>query len=351
LAESGRSAGELAQLGARRFNAARLSFGHGTLHARDEAIYLLLHALNLPPDNFDPSLKLTPRQSERVLALFERRICERLPAAYLTREAWLGSYRFYVDERVIVPRSYIAELLRSRLQPWIAKSFKVRSALDLCTGSGCLAILTARTFAHARVDAADISADALEVARINVAAYRMKRRVHLVQSDMFDALQGRLYDLIISNPPYVRSSAMRKLPMEYRREPSIALAGGTDGLDAVRVILREASHHLNPRGMLVVETGHKRSAVERAFPRLPFIWPVTSGGDDCVFLLAREDLPRVEPLLADERLLPQRRDARAAKASLSAAPLPARKVRRSARAADAKAVRSRRSARGSGGSR
>jgi ribosomal protein L3 glutamine methyltransferase len=343
LAESGRSAGEVAQLGARRFSAARLSFGHSTLHARDEAIYLLLHALDLPPDNFDPSLKLTPQQSARVLALFERRIRERRPAAYLTQEAWLGNYRFYVDERVIVPRSYIAELLRLRLEPWIAKNFTVRSALDLCTGSGCLAILIARTFARARVDAADISTDALDVAQINVAAYRMKRRVHPVQSDMFGALGGRRYDLIISNPPYVKASVMRKLPLEYRREPRIALAGGTDGLDAVRVILRDASHHLNPHGMLVVETGHNRSAVERAFPRLPFIWPVTSGGDDCVFLLTREDL------LRGKYPLPQRRDAQAAKASRSNAPVPARKARRSARAADAKAAQSHRSVRGSGG--
>lgn len=333
MAEARRTAGELVRLGVRRFGAAQLSFGHGTLNARDEAIYLLQHTLRLPFDYFDPSRRLNALQTKKVIALFERRIQERRPAAYLTREAYLGSHRFYIDERVIVPRSYIAELLRSRLKPWLTDDMKIRSALDLCTGSGCLAILLADIFRTARVDAADISRDALDVAQINVATYRLKRRVILHQSDMFSALRRRRYDLIISNPPYVKSAIMEKLPAEYRREPTLALAGGADGLDAVRIILRDASRHLNPGGLLIVEAGHNRRAVERAFPRVPFMWPLTSGGDDCVFLLGREDLP------AHEHLPVQRRNAPAATANRSAAPARARKARGSGRAAAAAAVR------------
>ena len=212
----------------------------------------------------------------------------RKPLAYLIHEAWLGDQRFYVDERVVVPRSFIAELLRGRLSPWISRP--VRRALDLCTGSGCLAILLALTFPKATIDATDISSAALAVARKNVKAYRLSRRVRLTQADLFSRLEGRQYDLIVSNPPYVSAAAMRKLPPEYCREPRIALAGGTDGLAFVRRILTGAAEHLRPGGLLVVEVGHNRRRVERAFPHIPFIWPETSAGDDCVFLVYRDDL-------------------------------------------------------------
>lgn len=278
--------------GARRFRTARLSFGHGTTSAVDEAAYLALHALRLPLDTLEsqPGIELSTAQAKRVRALFERRIHERIPAAYLTHEAWLGDYRFYVDKRVIVPRSYIAELLRDNLEPWISRPQRVKTALDLCTGSACLAIMLAHSFSGAKIDASDISAGALRVALRNVGDYRLKSRIALIRSDLFAAIGAKRYDLIVSNPPYVRSAAMRRLPAEYRSEPELALAGGRDGLDLVRDILFRAAAHLNPGGMLVVEVGHNRMRVEKAFPRLEFIWPLTSGGDDCVFLLEREQL-------------------------------------------------------------
>ncbi|MDP2241703.1 MAG: 50S ribosomal protein L3 N(5)-glutamine methyltransferase [Burkholderiales bacterium] len=278
--------------GVRRFRQARLAFGHGTTNAFDEAAYLTLHALRLPLHELEPhlDLRLTARQLDRILKLFERRIAERKPAAYLTREAWLGDFRFYVDERVIVPRSYIAELLRDDLAPWIARPAKIKAALDLCTGSGCLAILLAHSFPRARIDAVDIDRNALRVARRNVDDYSLADRIALHQADLFSALPGKRYDLILSNPPYVTAASMRRLPPEYRSEPGIALAGGSDGLAVVRTMLSQAAAHLNPGGMLVVEVGHNRRGVEKAYPRLPFTWPETSGGDDCVFLLSREQL-------------------------------------------------------------
>lgn len=271
----------------------RLAFGHGTVNAFDEAAYLTLHALGLPPDQLAPHLdrRPTPGKIEKVLALFERRIKERKPAAYLTGEAWLGDFRFHVDERVIVPRSYIAELLHHDLAPWIVRPARIKSALDLCTGSGCLAVMLASSFPRARIDAADVSRDALKVARRNVAGYALQDRVRLIRSDLFAALTGRRYDLIVSNPPYVRTASMRRLPQEYRWEPRLALAGGNDGLDVTRAILCHAASHLNSGGLLVVEVGHNRARVERAFPRTAFTWPHTSGGDDCVFLIYREELP------------------------------------------------------------
>lgn len=284
--------GDLVRFGARRFKAMRLAFGHGTINAFDEAAYLALHSLRLPPDELAPHLARPVSGSEvrKALRLFERRVKERKPAAYLTGEAWLGGLRFHVDERVIVPRSYIAELLRDDLAPWISRPRKVRRALDLCTGSGCLAVLLARSFPRARIDATDISRDALRVARRNVATHGLKGRVRLVHSDLFEALAGRRYDLIVSNPPYVRSAVMRRLPREYRWEPALALAGGDDGLAIIRAILHNAASLLNPGGLLIVEAGHNRTAVERAFPRIPFTWPTTSGGDGCVFLVYREEL-------------------------------------------------------------
>lgn len=284
--------GELVRYGERRFKAARLAFGHGTTNAYDEAAWLTLHALRLPHDRLARCIDLRPdpRQVARVLALFERRIAERMPAAYLTREAWLGAFRFRVDERVIVPRSYIAELLRGNLAPWISRPGRIRSALDLCTGSGCLAVLLAHSFRRAAIDAVDISRAALNVARRNIADYSLQHRIRLVESDFFGALTGRRYDLIVSNPPYVRTAAMRRLPREYRREPHLALAGGRDGLDAVHRILCTAAGHLNPGGLLLVEVGRNRAAVERSFRGLEFVWPELSDGEHCVFLLEREQL-------------------------------------------------------------
>lgn len=281
------------RLGARRLRAARLAHGHGTRDARDEAAYLTLHALGLP---LDLTARILDRAvgslaARRVLNLFERRIRSGKPAAYLTREAWLGGFRFYVDERAIVPRSHIAGLLLGRLAPWIADAGSIRTALDLCTGSGCLAILLAHAFPRAKIDAVDLSPAALAVARINVSQHRMRARIRLIQSDLFYALVGKQYDLIVSNPPYVTAAAMRRLPREYRHEPRMALAGGGDGLDAVRAILLRAAAYLGPGGTLVMEVGSGRLRVERAFPRVEFTWPETPGGGD-VLIVQREQLQR-----------------------------------------------------------
>jgi len=269
---------------------AGLRFGHGTRNAREEAAWLLAHALRLSHEEFARSAnhELTARERRKVLRLTEERVRTRKPLAYLIREAWLGEHRFYVDERVVVPRSFIAELLRDRLRPWISQP--IHRALDLCTGSGCLAILLALAFPRARIDATDISRAALAVARKNVRAYRLGRRVKLARADLFSGIGRHRYDLIVANPPYVGAAAMRKLPPEYRREPRIALAGGADGLAFVRRILDRAAEFLQPGGWLVVEVGHNRRRVERAFPRIPFIWVEVSGGDDCVFLLSHEGL-------------------------------------------------------------
>lgn len=277
-----------------RFNEAGLAFGHGTQSAWDEAAYLLLHALHLPLDELEPFLDATLTQQERgvVNDLLSRRIDERIPAAYLTREAWLGEFRFYVDERVIVPRSFIAELLPAGLAPFVGEPDQVRAALDLCTGSGCLAILLADAFTQADVDAVDLSADALAVAQRNVSDYGLADRINLIRSDVYANLAGKTYDLIISNPPYVTAMAMDELPPEYRHEPRLALAGGDDGLDIVRGIVKDAPRFLNPRGTLVVEIGHNRNAVEAAFPRLPLVWLTTRSSDDSVFAIQREDLVR-----------------------------------------------------------
>ena len=275
-----------------RFGEARLTFGHGTTNAYDEAAYLLLHALHLPLDRLEPFLDAHLTQAERsqLAQLFSRRIDDRVPAAYLTREAWLGEFRFYVDERVLIPRSLIAELLPDGIEAFVGDASSVASALDLCTGSGCLAILLAHAYPNADVDAADIESDALAVAQRNVSDYGLAARVNLIRSDLFENLPEKSYDLIISNPPYVTSVAMDALPREYRHEPSIALEAGDDGMDAVRVILRDAARFLSPRGVLVVEVGHNRDAAEAAFPRLPFTWLQTASADDGVFVLTRETL-------------------------------------------------------------
>ena len=282
--------GALVRHGERLFAQAGLVHGHGLADARDEAAFLTLHALRLPRGRLPLAHPVSAPRAARALELFERRIRERKPAAYLVREAWLGDQRFYVDERVIVPRSYIAELLLAREFPYLPPAAHVHAALDLCTGSGCLAILLARRYRRAQVDASDLSPGALAVARINVRRRRLEKRIKPLISNYFSKLTRRRYDLIVSNPPYVRSAVMRTLPREYRSEPAMALGAGRDGLDAVRVILARAARQLNPGGVLVVECGHARERVERLWPRLPFVWPDTSGGDDCVFVLTREEL-------------------------------------------------------------
>jgi ribosomal protein L3 glutamine methyltransferase len=274
-----------------RFDEAGLHFGHGTHEAYDEAAYLLLHALHLPLDRLEPFLdaRVTKAEGAKLAALLDRRVRERVPAAYLTNEAWLGDLRFFVDERVIVPRSFIAELLREHLSPWIADPVAVGRVLDLCTGSGCLAIAAALAFPGAEIDAVDIATDALAVARRNVDEYSLADRVRVLRSDLFAKIGGRAYDLIVSNPPYVDAPSMRALPEEYRHEPRLALAGGADGLDVVRRLIDTAPAHLSGDGILVVEIGHNRAALEAAYPRLPFTWLDTSAGDEHVFLLRHAD--------------------------------------------------------------
>jgi ribosomal protein L3 glutamine methyltransferase len=275
-----------------RFGEAKLAFGHGSTDAYDEAAYLLLHALHLPLDRLEPFLdaRLTQAERQSLAHLLSRRIDDRVPAAYLTHEAWLGDFRFYVDERVIIPRSFIAELLPGGLEPFIGPPDHVHSALDMCTGSGCLAILLAHAYPDADVDAVDISSEALTVAQRNVADYGLADRINLIRSDLFANLPEKNYDLVISNPPYVTANAMDMMPAEYRHEPELALAGGEDGLDAVRVLVKDAPRFLAHGGALVVEVGHNRAAVEAAFPRLPVVWLPAAGADDGVFLVKREDL-------------------------------------------------------------
>jgi len=275
-----------------RFNHAGLFFGHGSTEAYDEAAYLVLHTLHLPIDRLDPFLdaRLMPYERERLAQILDKRVRERIPAAYLTREAWLHGYRFYVDERVIVPRSFLAPMILEQFQPWLET--EVHRALDLCTGSGCLAILLAESFPEANVDAVDLSAEALQVAARNVADYGLENRVSLHQGDLFAPLEGKTYDLIVSNPPYVDASSVNALPPEYLHEPKLALGSGHDGLDATRIILRDTARHLNPGGLLAVEIGHNRHALEAAFPELEFTWPDIEGGEDTVFLLSREQLQR-----------------------------------------------------------
>jgi ribosomal protein L3 glutamine methyltransferase len=265
----------------RRFTRAKLHYGHGTHSAREEAAWLISSVLG-----FLLEQELNSKQIKAIETLARRRIRERIPLAYLLNEAWLGEHAFYVDKRVIVPRSFIAELLRDHLSPWLAR--EPRRALDLCTGSGCLAILLTLEFPRVQVDAADVSAPALQVAKRNIRRYEMTKRVRPVQSDLFGKL-GK-YDLIVSNPPYVTSRSMAKLPQEYRHEPSMALAAGDDGLDLVRRILEEAKDHLTPEGVLVCEIGSNRKALERAYPKVEFAWPETTDPGS-VFILGREQLP------------------------------------------------------------
>ena len=273
------------------FNRAGLFFGHGSDNAHDEAAYLILHSLDLPLDRLDPYLDavLLPAERHDLLAKIQRRVTERLPVAYLTHQAWQGEFEFYVDERVIVPRSFIYELLGDGLRPWIEYDELVHRALDLCTGSGCLAVQMAYHYPDAEIDAVDISLDALEVAAINVEDYGLEERINLIHTDLFEGLEGT-YDLIVSNPPYVDAESVAELPPEYLHEPELSLGSGDDGLDATRQILLYAAKYLNPKGVLLVEIGHNREVLEQTYPELPFTWLETSGGDGFVFLLTREQL-------------------------------------------------------------
>ena len=279
-----------------RFNEAGLHFGHGTDNAWDEAVWILLATLHLPRDTLEPFLDARLTSSERhvVLERLQRRVVHRLPAAYLLNEAWLGDFRFHVDPRVIVPRSYFAELLEDGFAPWIEDPATVESALDLCTGSGCLAIVMAHAFPNANIDAIDISPEALEVARRNIADYGLDDRVKAIESDLFTTVKKKRYDLIICNPPYVTAAAMDALPAEYRHEPALALAAGTDGLDVVRRILAQAHKYLKPGGVLAIEVGHNQELVTEAFPDLPAVWLDTANAEGKVFVLTREDLPAAQ---------------------------------------------------------
>ena len=268
---------------AQRFARAKLHYGHGTHNAREEAAWLISSVLG-----FLLEQELTSQQVRTIQSLARRRIRERIPLAYILKEAWLGEHAFYVDERALVPRSFIAELLRERLSPWLSREPK--RTLDLCTGSGCLAVLLALTFEKARVDAADLSPKALEVAKINIRKYQLGKRVRAVRSDLFRSLGKTKYDLIVSNPPYVTARSMRKLPQEYRREPALGLAAGEDGLDLVRGIIAGSRERLMPDGLLVCEIGGNRRALERAYPQVEFAWPETSD-PGTVFILERAQLP------------------------------------------------------------
>lgn len=283
---------DLIRYGVSRLNAAQVALGHGSDNAWDEAVYLTLHALHLPLDTLEPFLdaRVLGEERDRVLDLIDRRVTERVPAAYLTNEAWLRGHRFYVDERVIVPRSPIAELLDEGLSPWVQDPLAVERVLDMCTGSGCLAILSALAFPYAHVDAVDLSPDALDVARRNVADYGLADRLDLHESNLFDNLPARQYDVIVCNPPYVNSGSMDALPEEYLHKPQLALAGGDDGMDLVRRILEAAPRFLAPEGVLVLEIGHERDFFEAAFPQLSPVWLDTEAASDQLLLLTREQL-------------------------------------------------------------
>jgi ribosomal protein L3 glutamine methyltransferase len=282
---------ELVQASAAALQEAGVAFGHGAANAFDEAAWLVLWRLQLPLHTLDEVAQrpVAAADAQAVRALIGERIATRRPAAYLTREAWLQGVPFYVDERAIVPRSFIAELLADgSIDPWLGAH--TRQALDLCTGNGSLAVLAALAWPNVRVDAADISRAALEVAAINVARHRLGARITLLESDGLAAVRGP-YDLILCNPPYVNAASMARLPAEYRAEPELALAGGADGMDFIRALLAGAARRLNPLGVLVLEIGNERAHFEAAFPKLEAIWLETSAGEDQVLLLTREALP------------------------------------------------------------
>jgi len=274
-------------------NESGVFFGHGQADAVDEALLLVLRGLQLPLDRADLFLDafLTHAEINSALQMIEQRARKRVPVAYLLREAWLQGYRFYVDERTIIPRSFIAELLKDGLTPWVQKPDEVGDVLDLCTGSGCLAVIAADVFARAQVDAVDVSPDALSVARRNIADYQLTARVQALQSDLYGDLPSKRYDIILCNPPYVTDESMAALPREYQHEPRLALAGGADGMAVVRRVVRGARGYLKRGGMLFVEVGGGRAAAEQVLKDVPLTWLTTSDGDDTVFMARQEELP------------------------------------------------------------
>jgi len=293
---AGQMLDDIIREGAARFEAAGLHYGHGTDNALDEALMIAAHVAGLPVLPTDDALQAIPSEDVRreILALYERRIHERIPAAYLIHTAWFAGLPFYVDERVLVPRSPVAELIGEQFQPWIDAG-RVRRILDLCTGSGCIAIACAMAFPEAEVDATDISAEALEVAALNVTRHALQDRVRLIRSDLFDVVPPGRYDLIISNPPYVPQPLVMKLPQEYQHEPEFGLAAGDAGLDIVMRILADAPDYLAADGMLVVEVGLSQDSLEQACPRLPFTWLEFEHGGEGVFILGAEAVREYQP--------------------------------------------------------
>jgi ribosomal protein L3 glutamine methyltransferase len=282
---------QLIHYGTLLFEQSELWFGHGTDNAFDEAAELVFFGAGLRHEDAADvySRRLGGDERAAILGLFERRIAERIPAAYLTHRMWFAGHEFYVDERVLVPRSPLAELIEAQFQPWIALD-KVRRVLDIGTGSGCIAIASALYLPAAQVDASDVSDDALAVTAINIARHGVAGRVRAIRSDVFDALAGERYDVIVSNPPYVGDSEMADLPLEYRHEPVTGLHSGVDGLDVVRRILSGAREHLEPHGLLIVEVGNSETALAEAFPDLPCTWLAFERGGGGVFLLTAEQL-------------------------------------------------------------
>ncbi|MGE3919985.1 MAG: 50S ribosomal protein L3 N(5)-glutamine methyltransferase [Gammaproteobacteria bacterium] len=277
-----------------QFQANDLFFGHGTDNAWDEAVALLFSVLHLPYDSKPEVIfaRLTTNEKRTILSLIEKRIEAKVPVPYLTQEAWFAHLPFYVDQRVLIPRSPFAELIEQQFTPWVDPS-QINRILDLCTGSGCMAIAAATYLPETQIDAVDISADALAVAEMNVKKHQLAEHVNLIESNLFSALSGQSYDIIMSNPPYVSQAEMATLPAEYKVEPSLALSAGVDGLDIVRTILKEAPHYLTPKGMLFVEVGNSADAVMEAFPDLPLIWLEFERGDSEVFCISKEQLDSV----------------------------------------------------------
>jgi len=275
-----------------QFEASDIFYGHGTDNSYDEAVWLIMSALHLPHETLNNFLdaRILKTERSRLASLIEQRITQHTPTAYLLKEAWLQGFKFYVDERVLIPRSFIAELLSNDLSPWIEFPEMVENAADICTGSGCLGILLANSFPNAAIDVIDISQDAIDVANINIQNYGLESQITAIKSDMFGALAGKKYDLIISNPPYVDAPSMDALPAEYRNEPQLALGSGADGLDHTHTILREAANYLNDGGILIVEIGHNRDALLDAYPGIAFTWLEVSSGNQFVFLLTKSQL-------------------------------------------------------------